>query len=231
VDARNLLHSKGTYWIIRGEHLVILAVCSALVLWHAGEVHWWRAIAAFWIIDLVGYLPGAVAFVRAKGEKINPWFHHAYNIAHTYLVTGTGVALWAYFLGDYEWAMLAVPIHLAVDRGVFGNILKPVGLSFEPRDHSDDVILRALGRYDNSGSEKTDSGTGRKNLEDVLPREVLTEVLEHPSGYLALSKRNPSTRPGSWTTLAHSPPKIGCVPGRSRCAIPRSSCLPAAASR
>ena len=48
-------------------------------------------------------------------------------------MTGTGVALWAYAIGGFEWAMLAVPIHLCVDRGVFGNTLKPIELSFEPR--------------------------------------------------------------------------------------------------
>jgi hypothetical protein len=189
VDAKNPIHSKGTYWIIRGEHLAILAVCGVLAVWHAGEVNWWRALAAFWVIDLVGYLPGAVAFLRAKGKPINPWYHHVYNFCHTYLVTGTGVAVWAYCIGGFEWAMLAVPIHLAVDRGVFGNILKPIGLSFEPRDHPEEVVLRTLGHLGNPAGD-TVGPAGRENVEALVPRDVLTEVLEHPSGYLALSGRN-----------------------------------------
>ena len=46
-------------------------------------------------------------------------------------MVGVGVALWTW-LGGAEWSMLAVPFHLAVDRGVFGNVFKPVGLPFEP---------------------------------------------------------------------------------------------------
>jgi len=41
------------------------------------------------------------------------------------------VALWAWFSGP-EWAMLAAPFHLSIDRGVFGNVFKPVALPFEP---------------------------------------------------------------------------------------------------
>ena len=34
-----------------------------------------------------------------------------------------------------EWALLALPIHLCGDRAIFGNFLKPFGLSFEPVAH------------------------------------------------------------------------------------------------
>ena len=114
------------------ENIALLVVLTGLLIWRAGEVHWWRAVAAFWIIDIVGYIPGAIAFKYSKDGRISRWFYNSYNIAHTYLVTGTGVALWAYAIGGFEWAMLGVPIHLCVDRGVFGNTLKPVELSFEP---------------------------------------------------------------------------------------------------
>jgi hypothetical protein len=46
-------------------------------------------------------------------------------------VLGAGLAIWAWLSGP-EWAMLAVPLHLSIDRGVFGNIFKPVALPFEP---------------------------------------------------------------------------------------------------
>ncbi len=188
MDAHNPFHTKGTYWTIRAEHIAVLLICTGLGLWHAAEVNWWRAVFAFWIIDIVGYLPGAIAFRRSKDKQIPRWYYNTYNIAHTYLVTGTGVAIWAWFLGGFEWAMLAVPIHLSVDRGIFGNILKPSALAFEPTDHSDEVVLRALGRR---GQEETSraSVSGSK-IKEQMPREVLTEALEHPSGYLALSSRN-----------------------------------------
>jgi hypothetical protein len=131
MDIENPLHTAGTYRLARAEHIAVLIVCGALMLWHRDQLNWWRAFCAFWIIDIVGYLPGAVAYRRRKGGPIPAFYHHLYNFAHTYLVVGAGVALWAW-RGGPEWAMLAVPFHLAIDRGVFGNVFKPVALPFEP---------------------------------------------------------------------------------------------------
>lgn len=183
MDAKNRFHTPLTWRIVRAEHIALLAICTALLLWHAPEVNWWRAFWAFWIIDIVGYLPGTIAFRRSADGRIGRWYHHIYNIAHTWLVAGSGVAVWAYFSGGLEWAMLAVPIHLSVDRGVFGNVLKPVELAFEPSDHSDETVLGALGRAEFAGAAARDADSGIGN-------DVWSEVLDHPSGYLALSERN-----------------------------------------
>lgn len=131
MDLKNPLHTPGTYRLARAEQLALMLACAALLVWHRDAVSWWRAAAAFTVIDLVGYLPGAVAYRRSKGGPIPAIYHHLYNFAHTYLVTGTGVAIWAWASGP-EWAMLAVPLHLSGDRGVFGNVFKPLGLPFEP---------------------------------------------------------------------------------------------------
>lgn len=181
MDPKNRFHTAFTYWIIRGEHLAILAVSSALVLFHWDTMNWWRFWIAFWLIDVIGYIPGAIAFKR-NHEKVHPWFYKAYNMTHTYLVSGTGAAIWAFFGGGFEWAMLAVPIHLSIDRGVFGNILKPVDLSFEPQEHTDEVVLEALGRRRHQAPKIV--------RELPLPAETLKQIIEHPSGYLALSERN-----------------------------------------
>jgi hypothetical protein len=131
MDIKNPLHSSGTYRLARAEQLALLAVCTALLVWHRDEVNWWRAVAAFWSMDIIGYLPGAIAYRRRGGGRIHPVYHHLYNITHTYLVVGAGVAVWSWMSGP-EWAMLAAPFHLAIDRGVFGNVFKPVALPFEP---------------------------------------------------------------------------------------------------
>ena len=52
----------------------------------------------------------------------------------TVKVAGCLVALWALAAGHFEWAMLAVPIHLSIDRGLFGNTYKPSSLPFEPQE-------------------------------------------------------------------------------------------------
>jgi phosphatidylglycerol lysyltransferase len=189
MDNFNRFHTRTTFWIVRAETIALLLVLSALVILHAGEVHWWRALVAFAIIDVVGYLPGAFAFRRSENESISHWYYNLYNIAHTYLVTGTGVALWACATGGFEWAMLAVPIHLCIDRGVFGNTLKPTELSFEPRRHSDETVLRALGQSvtDSAMQPVQQAGTP---TEVAVSKDVLIDVLNHPSGYLALTRRN-----------------------------------------
>jgi phosphatidylglycerol lysyltransferase len=187
MDTKNRFHTSFTYWLVRAEHAAMVIVGSLVLLLHSHDVNWWRAIGSFLIIDLVGYLPGMFAFRRSKTGSIASWYHHSYNIAHTYLVTGAGLAVWTYLHGGLEWAMLAVPIHLSIDRGIFGNTLKPVELSFEPRDHSDETVLRLLGRSD---SPTTETLLPAPVVDKLAPDEMLTEVLDHPSVYLAMSKRN-----------------------------------------
>jgi hypothetical protein len=116
---------------VRAEHVVLVLVLSALVVTHRHEVIWARFLAAFALIDLVGYLPGAIAFRRAHGGPIAAGYHHLYNLAHSYVVAAAGIECWAQAAGGFEWAMLAVPIHLSGDRGILGNFFRPVSLPFE----------------------------------------------------------------------------------------------------
>jgi hypothetical protein len=124
--------NPGTCWWMRAEHVAIVVVGSVLALLHWQEIAWIRFIAAFVLIDLVGYLPGAIAVRRANRERIAPVFHLLYNIAHNYVFAGSAVAAWWLLGGGPEWAMLAVPIHLSGDRGLLGNFSKPATLPFEP---------------------------------------------------------------------------------------------------
>jgi hypothetical protein len=132
MDHVNRFHTNETWLLVRAEHLAIAAALSALVLMHAREVAWGRFIAAFLAIDTVGYLPGAIACRRGTGRPIAPVYHHLYNLTHNCLTAGVAAALWAIGHGGFEWAMLALPIHLCGDRGLFGNTYKPVSLPFEP---------------------------------------------------------------------------------------------------
>jgi len=118
-------------WLSRLEYLALMAAAALLMLLHAGELHWGRAVLAFAAIDLVGYLPGARAFRRAGRGRISPIYHHLYNVTHNFLTAAAVTALWAILGGGLEWAMLAMPLHLAGDRGVFGHGFKPPALPFE----------------------------------------------------------------------------------------------------
>ena len=130
-------------WLSRLEYLALMAAAGLLMLLHAGEVHWGRAVIAFAAIDLVGYLPGARAFRRAGRRRISPVYHHLYNVTHNFLTAAAVTALWALLGGGLEWAMLAIPLHLAGDRGIFGNGFKPPALPFEAEHRA--VGHRALG--------------------------------------------------------------------------------------
>lgn len=132
MDTRNRFHTRGTYALMRLEHVAVVVACSTLALLNIDAIDWPRFTAAFLIIDIVGYLPGAIAFRRHNGAAISPVYHYLYNIAHSYLTWSAIVAAWGLLACGFEWAMLAIPIHISADRGLFGNEFKPVSLPFEP---------------------------------------------------------------------------------------------------
>ena len=118
MDLKNPLHTAGTYRLARAEQIAIMLVCAALLLWHRAEVNWWRAAIAFVIIDVVGVF----------GYSAKSCLPVAMSCSRRCAAFS---AIWAWASGP-EWAMLAVPLHLSGDRGLFGNVFKPVGLPFEP---------------------------------------------------------------------------------------------------
>ena len=147
MDAANLFFTPVTYRLLRAEYAVALAVSAVLLVLHLDEVRWWAFVLLFGYIDLLGYLPGALAHRRAGGGPIAPGYHVLYNTMHS-LVTAAAVAgLWCLLVGP-EWALLALPLHLCGDRAVFGNFLKPFGLSFEPVPSP--AYLELLRRYEHT---------------------------------------------------------------------------------
>ena len=131
MDRFDKSHSEGTYRMVRGEHLLVVIVCSALVITHFHEIDLSRFALLFLSIDALGYLPGRIAYLRSGGGTIAPLYHHLYNFTHSYLTWGLVALAWTYCLG-WDWTLLAVAIHLSGDRAIFGNVLKPAGRPFEP---------------------------------------------------------------------------------------------------
>ena len=157
MDPHHRIHTRATFRLVRAEALLALAALCYLLAAFAHDVHWGRFLIAFALIDLIGYLPGALAYRRqlrrkdrpscpdaqppdphqtaapAQGAiRIAPIYHHLYNLAHSFLTTAAVIAVWFACTGDVEWAMLALPVHLLGDRGLFGNTYKPASLPFEP---------------------------------------------------------------------------------------------------
>ncbi len=134
MDSHNLFLTPTTYRWLRAEYAVALVAALVLAVIHLGDIRWPVFVAMFAYIDLIGYLPGAVAFRRAAGAPISRVYFRLYNAMHS-MVSAAAVALaWCLLVGP-EWALLALPIHLCGDRAVFGNFLKPFGVSFEPATH------------------------------------------------------------------------------------------------
>jgi hypothetical protein len=111
-------------------YLAALAATAVALAVNLPALDWPRFLIAFVVIDLVGYLPGALAFRRAGGQAIAPLYHHLYNVTHSLLMAGVVMSWWAALAG-FEWAMLAIPLHLFGDRALFGNGPKPVHRPFE----------------------------------------------------------------------------------------------------
>ncbi|HWH01653.1 MAG TPA: hypothetical protein VNV66_20585 [Pilimelia sp.] len=145
MDAANPFETRTTFNLHRGEYLVGFAVSAALLIWHWSDIRWLPAIALFLYIDLIGYLPGAIAFRRSRDGKIPKFYYVLYNTMHSLITQAAVVGLWLLFVGP-EWALLVIPFHLFADRGLFGNFLKPFHLPFEPHPHpAYDRLLVALG--------------------------------------------------------------------------------------
>ncbi|GAB3281301.1 membrane protein [Actinocorallia lasiicapitis] len=142
MDVANHFESQTTYRLIRLEYLAVLAVCLYLFGANIGDVNWWVALGLFLYIDLIGYLPGAIAYHRSPDRQIPKFYYVAYNLMHSFLTQGVVIGLWMLLFGP-EWALLTIPIHLAGDRSLFGNFLKPFSVTFEPNEHPAFGRLRA----------------------------------------------------------------------------------------
>lgn len=140
MDQLNTFESPTTSRLHRAEYLAGLAVATGFFVAHIGQVRWLPAIALFAYIDLIGYIPGAVAYRRSRNGNISKGYYVAYNFMHSLLTQGAVAALWIWLIGP-EWALLVIPMHLFADRGVFGNFLKPFGLPFEPHRNEEFAAL------------------------------------------------------------------------------------------
>lgn len=134
MDSHNLFLTKTTYRLLRAEYGAALIAAAVVALIHLGHIRWPVFIGMFVYIDVLGYLPGAVAHRRARGGDIWRGFHVLYNSMHSFVSAGAVAGAWCLLVRP-EWALLALPIHLCGDRAIFGNFLKPFGLSFEPVTH------------------------------------------------------------------------------------------------
>lgn len=131
MDAANTFQTPTTARVAQGESLGMLLVSAVLLVLHLGHVHWLLFAVLFLVIDVVGYLPGMIAYRRSPDGSIDRIYYLLYNVMHCYLtwtvLLGVATLVWG-----WQWAFLAVPLHLLGDRGLFGNSVKSFVVPFEP---------------------------------------------------------------------------------------------------
>jgi hypothetical protein len=131
MDIANPIETPTSYRLHRAEYLFGLLIALGLLIANFGHVRWIPFVALFVYIDLIGYIPGAIAYRRSPGHRVNKGFYIAYNVMHSMITQGAVALVWC-LVYKPEWALLALPLHLFADRGVFGNFSKPFSFSFEP---------------------------------------------------------------------------------------------------
>ncbi|MFE2537342.1 hypothetical protein [Streptomyces sp. NPDC059371] len=148
MDAKNLFETPATYRLHRAEYALGLVVSSVLFFTHLGDVSWPAFIGLFLYIDLIGYIPGAIAYHRSTTKDISKVYYVLYNVMHSLVTEGLVALVWIWAFGA-EWALLALPIHLFGDRALFGNFLKSFRLPFEPVE--DPAYLRFRAEFEGRG--------------------------------------------------------------------------------
>jgi hypothetical protein len=131
MDNSNRFQSKTTFMLLRAEYAVALTVCVVAFFAHIDEVRWVPAVLLFAYIDVFGYLPGFIMHRRAENHEISRVYYVLYNTMHSFVTQSVVVGLWIWIHG-FEWALLVIPIHLCGDRAIFGNLLKPFSVPFDP---------------------------------------------------------------------------------------------------
>lgn len=134
MDSHNRFETRTTATLLRLEWMAGLVACIVLAVMHIRHMNWPVFVGFFVIIDLIGYIPGAIAYRRSPDHKISKNYYYAYNTMHSLLTGGAMAGIFALAVKP-EWALLAIPIHLFGDRGLFGNSLKPLDIQFEPVTH------------------------------------------------------------------------------------------------
>ena len=166
MDSHNLFLTRTTYRLLRAEYLAALIGSIVLALVHLGDIRWPVFIAMFAYIDVIGYLPGAIAYRRAHGGAVSRRYYVLYNSMHSLLSAGAAAGLWCLLVRP-EWALLALSIHLCGDRAVFGNFLKPFGVSFEPVTHP--AYQELVNNYERHNTQSTSQHV---DAEDHKPAAV-----------------------------------------------------------
>ena len=139
MDPKNLFFSRNTFRLLRLDHLCLLALSIYLLIQQLDALNVWHFMLAIAWQDAISYYPAAILYYwrRKPGQpmRMSRFFYVVYNVMHGVPANLTVLLVWLHENGGWEPAMLAIPIHLCIDRGLAGRYLKSFSIAFEPRQH------------------------------------------------------------------------------------------------
>lgn len=139
MDPSNLFFTRRTAWLMRLDYLAILAVLLGLLWVQRAELNLLHFLIAIAWQDVAGYYPAAAVHFwprRLGGTgRVPRWMYVLYNFIHGIPLNAAVLLAWLWAAGGWQPAMLALPIHLCIDRGVMGRFYKSFCIAFESVPH------------------------------------------------------------------------------------------------
>jgi hypothetical protein len=126
--------TRRTYWALRAEWIAGAIVSGIILLVHVKDADLVAAVLLFAYPDTLGYIPGAIAYRRKDDHRISLWYGRSYNVLHSAFTAALVGGVYTLLHGGWDWALLAIPMHLFGDRGFFGNVMKMDAVRFEPEE-------------------------------------------------------------------------------------------------
>ena len=134
MDTVNHFFTRATALNARSEYALGFVVCMWLMISHWSELDVWQAILLFAYIDLIGTVPGLIAYHVSADGQISKVYYYVYNFLHSWVTQGIVMIGYVEVLG-WHWCLLGIPAHLCIDRSMFNNYPKPLGVAFDPVKH------------------------------------------------------------------------------------------------
>ena len=177
-----------------------------------------RVVALFLVIDMIGCLPGAMAFRRSADGRI-PKLLVAYDAMRGLVARASSRTVG---LAGASGVGAARPAHPPVQRpGLFGNSLKSFRVSFGPRRNTpgSSIRSRSPARHSRSRNER---GTRSMLSVDTAPEDVRRALERHADNPSAFSPE-PGHRvlPGRRRQRRRGPPHLRPLPHPVRRALRR----------
>lgn len=140
MDPKNLFFSKNAFLLLRIDHLCMLVAAVVALVTQRAEVNWWHFFLAIAWQDAISFYPAAFVYYWPRRDRQLPRrmpraFYIVYNIVHGVPMNMAVLLVWWLARGKWVPEMLAIPIHLCIDRGVAGRYFKSFSIAFEPKQH------------------------------------------------------------------------------------------------